>query len=625
MDNEQNNIYAFVRQQEFLYRSGTTKISRYVDHSLSETVQTIYAYLNSKFITGSHDSLGRKKPFFNIVIAARNVWFRATTIQRKDITIREQDSKHVITAFLATQKLQEWMRKARFGVFLADWGLTLAGFGSAVSKWVRKDGKLIATVVPWNEIICDTIDFDSNPKIELFEYTSAQLRSIALKKGWDMNVVESVIASPTVRMTITQELQDVKPYFHKIYEVHGEFPVSYLTGKEKDKDVYCQQMHILSYTRANDNGSSVEKYHDFSLFKGKEETDPYRCDSLIKEDGRTLSIGAVEHLFDSQWIVNNSAKAIKDQLDLASKLIFQTSDPTFTGQNVLTAIETGQILNHKMNEPLTIVPNGSHDTQTLTEYMNQWKALGDEINGITGGIAGATPHSGTSWRLQSIQIAQAQQLFDLMRANKALAIEDMLREKILPYLKTQLNSNKQIVATLEANDIKKIDSMYVPQEAIKRFNKKVIDHVLKNGSRPSQDVNLNNEIQQVQNEQNGGGATRYFKPSDITSKTWKDIFSDFDWMEVDIALDANGSSEASDQAAILQTLNTMLQLVMNPGYGSNPQAQMIVQQILRQTGRFSPLQIASTPAPQPQPMQQQTQTPISPVASPPNMAGAMPK
>lgn len=593
---DKDNIYAYVRHQEYLYRSGDTTIAKYVRHSLSETVQTIYAYLNSQFVSGKHDSLGREKPFFNIVIAARNIWFRATTIQRKDIVLRETDSKHVIAAFLATQKLQQWMRVSRFGVFLADWGLTLAGFGSAVSKWVKKGGKLVPTVVPWNQIICDTIDFDQNPKIEIFEYTSAQLRKKAVDGGWDLDVVASIINSPMIRMTITQELQDVKPYFHKVYEVHGMFPVSFLTGDPNDEDEYCQQMHIVAYTRASDNGKDM--YTDYSLFKGREERDPYRCDALLKEDGRTLSIGAVEHLFDAQWQMNHSAKTVKDQLDLASKLIFQTSDPTFAGQNVLSSIETGQILNHKINEPVTAFPNGSHDTGSIMAYMEQWKGLAAEVNGITDAMAGVAPKSGTSWRLQSTQIAQAQQLFDLMRVNKALAIEDMLRDHILPFLRTQLNDSKQIVAVLEANDIKKIDSLYVPQEAVRRFNRKVVRHVIDNKSMPA-DASLRDEMGQVQAEQNGQGNTRYFKPSDISAKTWKDVLRDFDWLEVDIALDANGSSEASDQAAILTTLNTMLQLVMNPGYAQNPQAQMIVSQILRQTGRFSPLQLASTPPPNP--------------------------
>ncbi len=609
MDKE--SIYSYVRHQEYLYRSGTTKIAKYVQHSLSETVQTIYAYLNSQFISGKFDSLGREKPFFNIVIAARNIWYRATTIQRKDIMVREQDSKHVVTAFLATQKLQEWMRKARFGVFLADWGLTLAGFGSAVSKWVKKDGKLIASVVPWNQIICDTIDFDSNPKIEIFEYTSAQLRSVGMKSGWDMDIVESIINAPMIRMTITNELQDVKPYYHKIYEVHGEFPISYLTQNTDDEKDYCQQMHVVAYTRSSDNGK--EQYKDYSLYKGREEKDPYRCDSLLKEDGRTLSIGSVEHLFDSQWMVNHSAKQIKDQLDLASKLIFQTSDPTFAGQNVLTAIETGQVLLHKISEPLGIVPNGSHDIGSLESYMNTWKALGAEINSVNGAQSGSSPHAGTSWRLQSLQLSQSQQLFDLMKINKALAIEDMMREHILPFIKTQLNNTKEIVATLEANDIKKIDGMYVPQEAIKRFNKKVISHVLKTGTRP--DANLQDEMQQVQSEMNGQGATRYFKPSEISSKTWKQIFKDFEWMEVDVSVSPNGGSENSDQGAILETLNSALQLVMNPGYAANPQAQMIVATILRQTGKFSPLQLTSTPPPTPQ---APTPSPLQPTAGAPN-------
>ena len=599
------NIYAFVRQQEYLYRSGATKISKYVNHSLSETVQTIYAYLNSKHISGEKDSLDRDKPFFNIVTAARNIWFRATDLDRKDIKIRETDSDHVISAFIATIKLHEWMRKERFGVFLNDWGLTMAGFGSAITKFVNKDGKLIPTVVPWDKMICDTIDFDSNPKIELFEYTASQLRE---KKEYDQTAVENLINSPMIRMTITQELQDVKPYYFKVYEVHGMFPVSNLTKdtpkyKESDEKTFCQQMHVLSYTRTSTDG----KYNDFSLFKGKEAKDPYRCDHLLKEEGRTLSIGSVEHLFQSQWMVNHNMKAVKDQLDLASKLIFQTSDPAFVGLNALASIENGQILNHKVNEPITSVPNGSHDTGSLMAVSDKWKAIGQEANGVTDAMIGVRPHAGTSWRMQNQQLQEAQALFDLMKQNKALALEDMLRDWIIPYIKTQLKDSKQIVATLETHNVKKIDSIYVPQEAIKRYNRKVIDHVLKtNGKRPV-GVDLQTELQQVQAEQNGNGNVRYFKPSDISGKTWKQIFKDLEW-EVEVMI----TNESSDDNAKLQTLNTALQMVLNPAYATSPQAQMIVGKILQTVSGLSPLELASTPA---------TSTPPAP-ALPPNPAPA---
>ncbi len=609
--NPTNNIYAFVRQQEYLYRSGATKISKYVQHSLSETVQTIYAYLNSKHISGEQDSLGRDKPFFNIVIAARNIWYRATDLDRKDIKIRETDSDHVISAFIATIKLQDWMRKERFGVFLNDWGLTLAGFGSAVTKFVQKDGKLIPTVVPWDKIICDTIDFDSNPKIEIFEYTASQLRE---HPEYDQEVVESLINSPMIRMTITQELQDVKPYYFKIYEVHGKFPVSFLTKntpkyKPEDEKIYSQQMHVVAYTRTATDG----KYEDFSLFKGKEARDPYRCDSLIKEDGRTLSIGSVEHLFQSQWMVNHNMKAIKDQLDLASKLLFQTSDPAFVGLNALASIENGQILNHKINEPITAVPNGSHDTTSLLSVAQQWKSIGQEVNGVTDAMVGIRPKAGTSWRMQNLQLEEAQALFDLMKQNKAMALEDMLREWIIPYIKTQLKDTKQIIAVLESHDVKKIDSIYVPQEAVKRYNRKVIDHVLKtNGKRPV-GIDLNTELQQVQAEQNANGNVRYFKPSEIGKKTWKTIFGDLEW-NVEIMI----TNESSDDNAKLQTLNTALQMVLNPAYATSPQAQMIVGKILQTVSGLSPLELASTPV--------VTTTPpptMTPQVTPPQKSGAV--
>ena len=599
-----HNIYAFVRQQEYLYRSGATKISKYVNHSLSETVQTIYAYLNSKHISGEQDSLGRDKPFFNIVIAARNIWFRATDISRKDIKIRETDSDHVVSAFIATIKLQDWMRRERFGVFLKEWGLQLAGFGSAVTKFVQKDGKLIPAVVPWDKIICDTIDFANNPKIEIFEYTASQLRE---KKEYDQDAVEALIDSPMIRMTITQELQDVKPYYFKVYEVHGMFPISNLTKdtpkyKPSDENNYCQQMHVLAYTRTSTDG----KYNDFSLFKGKEAKDPYRCDSLLKEDGRTLSIGAVEHLFQSQWMVNHNYKAIKDQLDLASKILFQTSDPSFVGLNALASVETGQILNHKINEPLTAVPNGSADTESLITVAAQWKAIGQEANGVTDAMIGIRPSQGTSWRMQNLQLQEAQALFDTMKQNKGLALEDMLREWIIPYIKTQLKDNKQIVAVLESHDVKKIDSMYVPQEAVKRYNRKIIDHVLKNNGKRPIGIDMKSELDQVQAEQNSNGNVRYFKPSEIDKKTWKQIFGDLEW-EVEVMI----TDESSDDNATLQTLNSALQMVLNPAYATSPQAQMIVGKILQTVGGLSPLELASTPATN-MPPQQAQQTSTSP-------------
>ena len=69
----------------------------------------------------------------------------------------------------------------------------------------------------------------------------------------------------------------------------------------------------------------------------------------------------------------HSQKLIKDQLDLASKLIFQTSDGNFAGRNALTAIESGDILIHAINEPITQANNASHDITSLQNFGTSGK------------------------------------------------------------------------------------------------------------------------------------------------------------------------------------------------------------------------------------------------------------
>lgn len=172
----QNNVAELVRKNESDFINGTTTISKYVDFSLSENLDKIDAYINSKHITGEKDSMGRDKPFFNIVTAAINIWFRATDIDRKNIKVKATKSTDVFADFLATIHLQDWMRRDNFGAFLNEWGRTLARYGSAVVKFIETEGKLHSMVVPWNRLIVDPIDFGNDVVIEVLELTPAQLK-----------------------------------------------------------------------------------------------------------------------------------------------------------------------------------------------------------------------------------------------------------------------------------------------------------------------------------------------------------------------------------------------------------------------------------------------------------------
>ena len=577
---EQNDVAELVRKAESDYTSGATTISKYVEFSQYENIEKIDAYLNSKHTSGDKDALDRDKPFFNIVTAARNIWYRATDIDRKNIKIKADRRDQKIAAFAASLHLQEWMRRTGFGTFLNDWGRSLATYGSSVLKFVEKGGKLIPAVVPWNRMITDTVDFENNPKIEILWMTASQLMK---NKSYDQEMVDQLLDARESRELTDGTTKDNKSEYIKLYEVHGELPLSFLTGKKKDADEYVQQMHVISFVAKKNKG----EFDDFSLFKGREAQDPYMLTHLIKEDGRAQAIGAVEHLFEAQWMTNHSMKAIKDQLDLASKLIFQTSDGNFIGQNVLASIESGDILIHGVNAPLTLL-NNKADIVALQSYASQWQVLGKEINGISDAMQGDVK-AGAAWRQTQAILQESHSLFELMTENKGLHVEEMMRKFVIPHLKKQLDTPDELAATLDSAGITEFDSMYVPNEAIRRDNQQVKQTIL--SGEVAQNIPQEELQQGIKKELSSWGMQRFIKPSDLDGKTWKESLKDLEWqVECDI------TGEETDKEAVLTTLTTVLQTVAtNPMVLTDPNMKLLFNTILEKTDAISPLQLSQIP------------------------------
>lgn len=600
---DEKTVGEIIQHAEQNYIYGTTKLGKYVSWQMHDVIETIDAYLNSKHISGETDSLDRPKPFFNIVTAAVNIWYRATDLDRKDIRIKASKIEDTGIAFVATIHLQNWMKKARFGVFLNQWGRTLARYGSAVVKFVEKNGELIPSVVPWNRFIADPVDFNAIPRIEKFYKTEEQLYRMVKENGYDAAKVEALCESvKQARKTLDKLQQDNQNDFIELYEVHGELSkAQYLRAqgmepKEGDDDVYFQQMHVVSLVEGEKEGEMDE----FVLYVGKEKQDPYMLTHLIEEDGRTLAIGAVEYLFDAQWMQNHTVKNMKDTLDIASKLIFQTADPRYVGRNVLNAIETGDIFIHADNAPLTRVANDKPDIAALQNFGTMWRAMGQEITATPDAMRGTNPPANQPWSTTASLLQQGNSLFEIMTENKGLAVEDMLRQFIIPFIKTKMNTKEEIVATLDSQEIAEIDAMYIPQAAVKKFNRDAVNKVL--ALKPDQPI-ANQSVpspyqpqlaqQEIKDQLALLGNKRSFKPDELDIKSWNDVLKDFEW-EVDVEV----TNESADKQAVMTTLNTVFQTIAgNPYILQNPNAKMVFDAILTETGRISPMQIAQVNPP----------------------------
>lgn len=578
-------IPEIIKAAENNYQIGTTNLGEHVSFSMRETLEKIIAYLNSRHITGDKDALGRDKPFFNIVTAAVNIWYRATDLDRKDVVVKPTKGEHTVAAFLATIFLQDWMRRSNFGVFLNKWGRMLAQYGSAVVKFVVKDGELVPSVIPWNRIITDAVDFDALPRIEKLYKTPAQLKKMT---EIDQDCVEELVNALVARKTTTTPTQkDILNDFVEIYEVHGELPLAHLEDEPMFADdklwsTYRQQMHLVSMVKNKKN-----EYDTFTLYKGKESKDPYMLTHLIEEDGRVLSIGAVEHLFEAQWMTNHSIKNMKDTLDLASKMVFQTADGQFVGRNLLSSIETGDIFIHSANNPLTQVNTYKADITALQNFGAQWKALSQEITSTPDAMRGTTLPSGTPYSLGAYLGQQAGSLFEIMTENKGLALEEMLRRFVIPYIKTKLNTTEEIIAVLDDANIKKLDAMYIPNKAIKNYNRRTTDAILE-GQIPAP-FNQQAEEQAISQGMATMGNTRPIKPQlDGKDITWKEVFKDLEW-NLEMAI----TNESTDKQAVMQTLSATFQTIAGfAGRLMTPDERIVFNKLMKETGTVSPVELS---------------------------------
>jgi hypothetical protein len=597
------NIKDIITQMEADDKAGNVKSSKFVNVSMREDIDKTEAYLNSKHTSGEKDYLGREKPFFNIVIAARNIWFRATDIDRKSIIITASKLAHTTFSFMATLLLQKWMRKNFFGQFLNDWGLSLANHGSTPLKFIEKDGELFSKVIDWNNFLCDQIDFENNPKIEKLWFTPAQL----LKQDYDKDLVKKLLDNLAPRTTMDGQSKDSKDNYILVYEVHGELPLSLLTGDDDDKDEYVQQMHVVSLQERKDKGDEYEAY---CLYLGKESRDPYLLTHLIKKDGQTYSGGAVKNLFEAQWMANHSVKQIKDQLDLASKIVFQTPDGNFVGQNALTNIETGDILTHKINEPLTQL-NNKADISAIMSFKADWQAIGSQINGISEAMAGQNAPSGTAWRQVQALLQESHSLFELMTENKGLALEEMLRKFIVPFVKKQMDNTDEIAEILSDSQIKWIDSRYLPNQVISRVNDIKKQTILSGQIYDTANEPMDAQMAQIGVQQNLDqmGNQRFLKPSDIDETTWKEALKDLEW-ELDIDI----TGENKDKQGAMATLTTVLQTIANPATAAvlqTPEGKIVFSKILELSGTVSPLELSQMPKAQPMAQPAQPMQPIN--------------
>jgi hypothetical protein len=125
--------------------------------------------------------------------------------------------------------------------------------------------------------------------------------------------------------------------------------------------------------------SRLSKAKGVTLYAGIEDEDPYKYLPYEEVDGCGLGKGVIESLFETQVWTNYSEKQKKDMLDLAAKIIFQTTDGNIAAQNVLTDLETGQIVKTAKDTSLGRVDSSASSFAQFQALAADWDKQAERV------------------------------------------------------------------------------------------------------------------------------------------------------------------------------------------------------------------------------------------------------
>ena len=583
IDEIKQDIFSYIKTEEANYQSLPIQISEGYEWSMFKHIKLTLLYKASKFETGNTDN----KPFRNIMRPILNLQYRAEGFDVKDIVLFVNSAKNYYKSFLVRKYHDKWARDNSIDTFIDDMVESYVDFGGALLKNVN-DKK--PEVVPLQRIaFCDQTDILSGPICERHAYSPDQLKEMEKqgwgdeKKGATIGIDELITLSKGYKQDNQTGKKSKTPgRYIEIYELHGMFPEWWLDKNNSDK--FIRQLHIVAFYQKEGG----EK-QGVCLYKGREKELIYKFIARDKIYGRALGFGGAEEMFESQVWVNYDIIRIKDMLDAASKVIFQTADRTFAKRNKLKNLDNLEILTTEDGKTVSQINTTPVNIRLFENSIVEWEDSARTIGAATESIMGEQPKSGTPFKLQELVTAESHSLHEYRKGKLATFLDEVYRDWIIPYIAKEINQGQEFIAELDLEEMQGIADSIVTNEANKIIKEKILNGEL------VEKEEIEKYKQQVRDNFRKGGDKKFIK---ILEKEMEDT-------PIDVFVSIVGKQKYLAQITD-KLVNVFRQIIASPTILDDPRMGKIFNQILEASG-LSPIDFYQSP-------KQQIQQPAMPVA-----------
>jgi len=434
-----------IQQELGDFESQNVEVVRGLFYNQRDTIENIYFYYNSKFMSGDIDSEGDKKYFYNVVRNPCKVTTKAIDFDTKHINIQTAAGGNPLVTWYFERDLKFWMKDQNFGKILNRIFEELPRFGSVVLKVIDGKPHFVDLRNFALEQAADTLD-KSDFIIEKHYYVPDEFRKVGNEMGWE-NIEETIEAHRAMN----------QPYI-AIYERYGDVGTTDAKGNTTYayKKVLYADAGVESYDRAT---RQTIPYTGFKLEEVEVDGHPYWEFHIEKIPGRWLGVGIVETLFDVQVRMNELANQEAKSTYWNSLRLFQTADEG-VNKNLMTEFKSGDTLNP--DSPITPIDMTERNMAYFNMQTNKWFTNRDENTFAYDVIQGERLPAGTPLGSAKLAASMAGSHFDQIQENVALDIKEFLFQIIIPQFQKENTAEHSL--RLAGEDLDKLNSLIINEK-----------------------------------------------------------------------------------------------------------------------------------------------------------------
>ncbi len=576
-------IFDYIIAEEAAFKTTRIPITSSVEWNMHEHIERCTNVSKGWFHKGKNDGM---RPYKDIVTPIMNVALRSEGFDVKDIVPYVDDIEKAYKSFLVKKYHQKWARKYEIDTFIDEVVESSVVYDLVIVKDVNN---VRPVVVKLQEIaFCDQTNFLSGPQAFKHQYTIPEMLA---EKGWYPDKVDEAITMAKAEKSVSQsnDQQAKTPgKYVTVYELHGTFPETWL-DVDGDPNKYIPQLHILTYYTSTDGTKNP-----ICLFKGPERKPVFKTLVINSVFGRACGKSLIETLFDPQVWTNYDAIRIKEILDAAALVLFQSSGDDVANQK-LTNLKTNTILKYQDGHPITKIDTTVPNMPAFTNHQAQLEVDARTLGSASEAQLGKSPVSGTPFALQALVVQEGQGIHEYRQGKIATFFADQLYpDWIIKYLVNDMNGGKKFSEELSLDELQEIAEI----TAKNIIDKKIKDQILEGGDVPTEedreemlDLYKKNFMKQ--------GKRVFFE-------ALKDELKD---IPVDVYVNIKGKQRYMAQNADKIT-NVIRAVMANPeGFKSIPGVGKAFNELLEESG-MSPIDF--TPITKPVVQQAQTLSPVQP-------------